>query len=88
MISGKNLLDFRRTRSLLFPRLSRVHVSWIPVFPLFASGPGVLQYEAIFTAFREPERSRLGGHSLCLGGPASERCDGSGKAAMGQVTIM
>ena len=35
------------------------------------------------TAFRELERSRLGGRSLCIGGAAGERCDrGSVKAPL------
>jgi hypothetical protein len=49
--------------------------------------PGVLQIRHI-TAFREPERSCLGGRSLGIGGAAGERCDrGSGKAPVArQVT--
>ena len=42
----------------------------------------VLQIRHI-TAFRELERSRLGGRSPCIGGAAGERCDGgSVKAAV------
>ena len=51
--------------------------------------PAVLQVRRI-TAFREPERSCLGGRSLCIEGAAGERCDrGSVKAAYAwQVAIM
>ena len=49
----------------------------------------VLQMRHI-TAFRELERSRVGGRSRCIEGAASERCDGASvKAAYAwQVTIM
>ena len=53
------------------------------------AGPDMLQIRRI-TAFRELERSRLGGRSRCIEGAASERCDGASvKAAYAwQVTIM
>jgi hypothetical protein len=53
------------------------------------ASPGVLQIRD-FTAFREPERSRLGGPSLSIEGAAGERCDrGSVKAAVVlHVTVM
>ena len=49
----------------------------------------VLQMRHI-TAFREPERSRVGGRSLSMGGAASERCHGgSVKATVAlHVTVM
>ena len=51
--------------------------------------PGVLQIRRII-AFRELERSRLGGRSLCIEGAAGERCDrGSVKAYIAlHVTVM
>jgi hypothetical protein len=51
--------------------------------------PDMLQIRRI-TAFRELERSRLGGRSLCNEGAASERCDeGSVKAAIAlHITVM
>jgi hypothetical protein len=51
--------------------------------------PGVLQIRHI-TAFRELDRSRLGGRSLCIEDAAGERSDGgSVKAAVAwQVPIM
>ena len=55
--------SFRRTRVDLTAK------------PASHAPPGVLQIKRI-TAFRERERSRLGGRSLCIEGAASERCDG------------
>jgi hypothetical protein len=139
VFSGKNLLDFRRTRRLTFPRLRRarkldpkfrVFVSHelsmtCPGFPatnpatagipslfgrnrtsrvervsgerksiplpqrVFSFDSQRVTHDAHSQPSREPERSCLGGRSLCMGGAASQRCEGrSGKAATGRsVTI-